>query len=600
MSTKNVGQVAGLWIGTTAPSNHNIIWYDSTLSVQKHKVYDTSLSSWVILDSSSIISITYAELRTLAIGTGLSYGAWYLITDKGNLLALAITATKVQYTDVSNNFVIDDLSASATYVISSSNLLIDDISGVWDTSLNKLNYSFTETSSSSEETSDDYLFGKKQRSSVWSLAKYKLSTLVSTLAGNSIIWSKGIFFNFSSAIANIMNVTGGIVGKDAYEADKNTMNQSITTIANNNTTILNSAKTYTNSEVTDAKIYGKKLPSAPTTGTPIDIAINDTLLTIINKIQRWITAFKYANNIYVSTTFTPTSQATAINNNDTVDTALRKVQKNINVLNDKTGEEINSASTPIIESTIEPSETHILMTDTIKLAFIKLTYWCWHIITDRIVDSAVTTAKIADNAITTIKVANSSITSAKIDNDGIIPTGVFRIAFSSVVDLDGILFGSCALLGTNPLFSFDSAYPNNPYNISQSYSPNIQFLSFSPLTNALAANSHIVNGSTSYEYFLANTMLYRIGSNLTIQVIIQLTSTKQTALRTAGYQSMKVSFSNLTVYGSSITPPSDVTSSIEGNRIFIYNISVGSVNTFGLQPHIFMDILLTFIAPITT
>ena len=96
MATKNLGQVSGLWIGTSAPSNTSLIWYDSTPAIRCHKVYSASLSAWVVLDQSSISSITYTELRNLARGTGLTQGSWYKITDQGNILALAITTTKVQ------------------------------------------------------------------------------------------------------------------------------------------------------------------------------------------------------------------------------------------------------------------------------------------------------------------------------------------------------------------------------------------------------------------------------------------------------------------------------------------------------------------------
>ena len=167
MATKNLGQVSGLWIGTSAPSNTSLIWYDSTPAIRCHKVYSASLSAWVVLDQSSISSITYTELKNLAKGTGLTQGSWYKITDQGNILALAITTTKVQYVDVNNNFVIDDLAASATYAVTSSNLLIDDISGVWDADNNLLKFSFTETAHDGN-TDNDFVFGKKQRSGVWS------------------------------------------------------------------------------------------------------------------------------------------------------------------------------------------------------------------------------------------------------------------------------------------------------------------------------------------------------------------------------------------------------------------------------------------------
>ena len=130
MASQNIGQIAGLWIGTSAPTNTTLIWFDSTPAIRCHKVYNQAVGAWVVLDQSTISAITYSELKMLAKSAGLTQGSWYKITDTGNILALAITTTKVQYADVNSNFVIDDLAASATYVVSSNNLLIDDINGV--------------------------------------------------------------------------------------------------------------------------------------------------------------------------------------------------------------------------------------------------------------------------------------------------------------------------------------------------------------------------------------------------------------------------------------------------------------------------------------
>lgn len=325
MATKNLGQVSGLWIGTSAPSNTSLIWYDSTPAIRCHKVYSASLSAWVVLDQSSISSITYIELGNLARGTGLTQGSWYKITDQGNILALAITTTKVQYVDVNNNFVIDDLAASATYAVTSSNLLIDDISGVWDADNNLLKFSFTETAHDGN-TNDDFIFGKKQRGGVWSLAKYKLSSLISAVKGNSVTWNKGIFFNFNAALSSKTDVVGGVVGKNTYDSEKATMNQNIANVAASNQAILNTAKNYADSKVAPSAIYSKALPSAPTSGAAIDIAQGDTLSEIITKIHRWITQFKVATGIKVSKDFAPATQKADINNNDTVDSALRKIQ----------------------------------------------------------------------------------------------------------------------------------------------------------------------------------------------------------------------------------------------------------------------------------
>lgn len=42
MSTKNLGQVAGVAIQNTPPTNIALIWYDNTPSQMCHKVYDTA------------------------------------------------------------------------------------------------------------------------------------------------------------------------------------------------------------------------------------------------------------------------------------------------------------------------------------------------------------------------------------------------------------------------------------------------------------------------------------------------------------------------------------------------------------------------------
>ena len=325
MTSQNLGQVSGLWIGTSAPTNTTLIWYDSTPAIRCHKVYSVTAAAWVVLDQNVISAITYSELKNLAQNTGLTQGSWYKITDQGNILALAITSTKVQYVDVNNNFVIDDLAASATYIVTSSNLLIDDISGVWDATNKRLKFSFTETAHDGN-TDNDFIFGKKQRGGVWSLAKYKLSALISAVKGNSVTWNKGIFFNFNAALSSKTDVAGGVVGKNTYDSEKATMNQNIANVAASNQAILNTAKNYADSKVAPSEIYSKALPSAPTSGAAIDIVQGDTLSGIITKIYRWINQFKTASGIKVSKSFAPATQKADINNNDTVDSALRKIQ----------------------------------------------------------------------------------------------------------------------------------------------------------------------------------------------------------------------------------------------------------------------------------
>lgn len=324
MATKNLGQVAGLWIGTSAPSNTSLIWFDSTPAIRAHKVYSARLEAWIVLDQNTISAITYSELRNLARTTGLTQGSWYKITDKSNALALAVTTTKIQYNDNNNNLIIDDLAASSTYVVNSNNLLIDDTQGVWDASTNKLKFTFNDISDVTTNIPNTLLLYGRQASN---LIKIKISRLISSAVGNSITWNNGFFFNFLSNLHGQYDVEGGVTSKTKHDTDKAALQQDIDNVAASNQNILASAKNYTDGEVVNTKIYGKTIPAAPTSGTPIDIIAGDTLTTIINKIHRWINKLKYATGISLSPNFRTATSYAPINNNDTVESALGKIQQ---------------------------------------------------------------------------------------------------------------------------------------------------------------------------------------------------------------------------------------------------------------------------------
>ena len=121
MASSNIGQVAGIYVGTNPPENIKLIWWDSTPSQQVHKVYDYNLKQWVIINQSILSSITYSELKNIANTVGLSLGKFYVLRDKSDALAISIATTKIQYVDVNGNLLVDDLAANASYFISSSN-----------------------------------------------------------------------------------------------------------------------------------------------------------------------------------------------------------------------------------------------------------------------------------------------------------------------------------------------------------------------------------------------------------------------------------------------------------------------------------------------
>lgn len=323
-NTKNLGQVAGVYIGNTPPENIILIWYDNTPSQMRHKVYDPGLSQWIVLDQSIISLITYSELVNMAKNVGLSIGQYFQIKDKGNALALAITTTKVQYDDELGNILIDDLGTNIQYHVTSSNLLVDDVAGVFDTVNKKLVFQFNEMVP--DFTADDYIMGKVQRNNVWSLAKYRLSSFLSKVTGNSISWNGGFFFDFLSALKGQLDKKGGVVAKDTYDTDMQTVNKNIQNVGKENQQIIENAnKAITNATTAEA-IYAKKSPALETGGEPTDAAKGDSLLTILSKFQRYITRFKYATGIRISQDFTDAVNPEYVNNNDTVDSAIRKIQ----------------------------------------------------------------------------------------------------------------------------------------------------------------------------------------------------------------------------------------------------------------------------------
>lgn len=323
-NTKNLGQVAGVYIGNTPPENIILIWYDNTPSQMRHKVYDPGLSQWVVLDQSVISLITYSELVNKAKNVGLSIGQYFQIKDKGNALALAITTTKVQYDDELGNILIDDLGTNIQYHVTSSNLLVDDVAGVFDTVNKKLVFQFNEIVP--DFTADDFIIGKVQRNNVWSLAKYRLSSFLSKVSGNSISWNGGFFFDFLSALKGQLDKKGGVVAKDTYDTDMQKVNQDISNVGKANQQIIDNANKAITDATSDTAIYAKKSPTLETGGEPTDAAKGDSLLTILSKFQRYITRFKYATGIRVSQDFTYAVQPEYVNNNDTVDSALRKIQ----------------------------------------------------------------------------------------------------------------------------------------------------------------------------------------------------------------------------------------------------------------------------------
>ena len=323
MATRNLGQVAGLWVGTSAPVNTSLIWWDSTPAIQLHKVYDAASGTWVALKSDAISSITYSELETIASGDGFTVGTWYKITDRGNTLALAITATKLQYVDQNGNSVIDDVGTSVTYLINSDNLYIDDIQGVFDTTTKTVTFTFTEQT---VPDADDYVLAKRSVGGVLGFMKIKLQKLISTATNNSITWNNGLYMNFTQNLQNKYDANGGVVSKQTFDQTVGELNSAISSVGGNMNNVINQAKQYTDQKTTDTEIYGKRLTQNPTQGAASDIVQGDTLSGIVSKVQRWFNTLRWASGVKIDSNFVPETTAKNIDNSDTVLTAMQKLQ----------------------------------------------------------------------------------------------------------------------------------------------------------------------------------------------------------------------------------------------------------------------------------
>ena len=559
MATKNLGQVAGLWIGTSAPSNTSLIWFDSTPAIRAHKVYSARLGAWTVLDQNTISAIAYSDLRNLANSTGLTQGSWYKITDKSNALALAVTTTKIQYNDNNNNLIIDDLAASSTYVVNSNNLLIDDTLGVWDSSTNKLKFTFNDINTVTTNISNTLLLYGKHAST---FIKVRVYRLISSVAGNSITWNNGFFFNFLSNLRGQYDVEGGVTSKSKHDTDKAALQQNIDNVAASNQQILTSAKNYTDGEVVNTKIYGKAIPTSPTSGTATDIIAGDTLTTIINKIHRWINQFKTAEGIKLSKNFVPASSVQSVNNNDTVDSAFRKVQKSIDDINENISGEFAKVGTTDVE-TLTTNPSPITKTDTIKQAIQKLVYWVTHITNDKIEALTIQESRLAV---------------------GVLPTDILRVDIQSNVDLSGCGFGAVFVAGDNGFFEPKTDYPNNPYRISSYYDSgdwDYPILGFSPVTQVIANNENQYSVATKIPHYEGHLTTgsswdgepdysYLVGAYL--QVMIHLSQSKYDSIYNSGKRYLKISITSVDVYGAQRMPTTTV-----------YYYSLQRVNIWGLK-----------------
>ena len=337
--TKNLGQVAAILISAYAPENTRLIWYDT--KEQIHKVYERSTGEWAALNPQIVTNSTLSSLKTIAMAGGLSIGKFYYLTDIGTL-AIVITQTKVWYADSQGNYVVNDLVASIQSFLSSSNLTIDGTTGVWNNTTGKLEFTFTEATALNKD--NDYVVIRRKSGSAFNWIKSKISSFISTVSGNSLSWNGGFYFNFNTAIANISNKIGGVVGYDAYTTNNRTISEALTTLGNADASVLASAKQYTDTQTSPANIFNKQHQQAfsPTVNPPLKPNTNATLNTILNILFGWVAKYQYADSMKMGSGFSSSGRSGNLNYADTVKNAIEKLLYKVNSQSQFNGITMNS------------------------------------------------------------------------------------------------------------------------------------------------------------------------------------------------------------------------------------------------------------------
>lgn len=559
--SKNLGQVAGLYIGTSAPTNKALIWYDTSSNV--HKTFDVGLNAWTVLQPQIITPITYSALVSRASGQGLTQGQWFKITDRSNALALAITATKVQYVNNNGVPVVDDLGTHVMYNVTSENLIIDDVTGVYDATTNKLTFSFSETTPvmNTGDSDVDYVLGEQKRGNTKTLRKFRLSSLLSAVTGNDISWNGGFFLNFYNKLRSYFDTDGGVASHSALESYKTLNNQAIENMTQTTQQAVQTVGQNINQATSNAQIYSKQLPIAPTDGTPVNIAQGDTLSNIIVKIQRWINKFKKADGIAMPANYAAPTNPSPVNNNDNVSTAIGKLSKY--ATNHETGDGVKVSASTFVEPTSNPG--NIANTDSLLTAIRKLIWLAKHVNTSQIVDNAITLQKIA--------------------KAGVLPTDIFRVDLHTSFNMSSCAMGCVLVQGqSNNFFYYDPEHPDNPYRLTIYSNPNYpKILAFCPVTRVVTNNN--------YNYSIAAPFVHFTEEGITCQVQIYLSQeTFENLYNTSGFRVLKGTIT-ANVYDNVKSP---VSFNIQFSRVNILNINFSLASlSVGSGQHVVLTLDMT-------
>lgn len=316
MATVDIGTIAGISIGATAPSNQAIIWYDTTDGL--HKSYNQSLGEWVPMSQAIVAEIAdFNDLINKAnLPGGLPIGAFYHVVKRDsdanwNTMVWVVGSTRVQYVDKQNNIIVEDLAGqgTTTQYVASTNYFFDNVVATFDAAISKLNFQFQSVTDNPAMT--DVLYGMRMVGENATLVKRTIQSLISKSPKNSLAFVDGLYFNFSAAMKGVIvseqTDDTNVIGYKQYTADYAAINKVFKDVQD----IVQDWQNNSREMIFTSKLIEVN-PVTATVAAPQDLTPNDDITAAFNKIQGWYNRLKLATGASLSSAYAPNPNAKGI------------------------------------------------------------------------------------------------------------------------------------------------------------------------------------------------------------------------------------------------------------------------------------------------
>ena len=309
MATVDIGTIAGISIGATAPSNQAIIWYDTTDGL--HKSYNQSLGEWVPMSQAIVAEIAdFNDLINKAnLPGGLPIGAFYHVVKRDsdanwNTMVWVVGSTRVQYVDKQNNIIVEDLAGqgTTTQYVASTNYFFDNVVATFDAATSKLNFQFQSVTDNPAMT--DVLYGMRMVGENATLVKRTIQSLISKSPKNSLAFVDGLYFNFSAAMKGVIvseqTDDTTVIGYKQYTADYAAMDKVFQDVQK----IVQDWQNNSREMIFTSKLIEVN-PVTATVAAPQDLTTTDDITAAFNKIQGWYNRLKLATGASLSSAYAP-------------------------------------------------------------------------------------------------------------------------------------------------------------------------------------------------------------------------------------------------------------------------------------------------------